>query len=425
MNKKRILFIIESYPHFKSANVRCDEKIISELQKRGEYEIHCLTYQYSNQPLEEEINGLFVHRFRKGLFWQLYTWAQFHEDTTISRVIIRFKKISLRIRQFLLIPFYPYYDPIDTFQFCYAAAKAQRKYGYDIVFAEHLGINCLCAAKTIKKKNTDVKTIAVFWDPMYGKNGAKYLPSSYTEYKSLKTQERLMRYFDRIVQMDSAKDFFERNKEKVAFLDKVSFFSIPGIIKPIVSSNSMNYPDYYDSNKINILYTGLLTNDRNPIPFLKLIEKTSTPNKFNFVFLSSGIGFDNLLRFKEKSSLSIHVFGYVGAEILASYMANADCYLNLGGEQLNMVPSKIFEYMSYGKPIISCFRTNDASLIYFAKYPNACLIDIDEKDTFQNIARIERFVANLSSKVDFDYLLETFPNNTPGVYCELIDSLCK
>ena len=30
----------------------------------------------------------------------------------------------------------------------------------------------------------------------------------------------------------------------------------------------------------------------------------------------------------------------------------ADGYLNLGGQEANMIPSQLFNYISYGKPII-------------------------------------------------------------------------
>ena len=42
---KKILFTIQWYPPKDSANVLCDDKIIQELLKTGEYEIHCLVYR--------------------------------------------------------------------------------------------------------------------------------------------------------------------------------------------------------------------------------------------------------------------------------------------------------------------------------------------------------------------------------------------
>lgn len=34
----------------------------------GHYEVHCLCYQYDNQPLEEVIDGIHVHRWNRGGF---------------------------------------------------------------------------------------------------------------------------------------------------------------------------------------------------------------------------------------------------------------------------------------------------------------------------------------------------------------------
>ena len=74
--KHKVLFIIQSYPSERSANVLCDERIMNELKEKTNYEIHCLTYQYDKQQMEDVINGFYIHRFKKSIFWDRYTWAR-------------------------------------------------------------------------------------------------------------------------------------------------------------------------------------------------------------------------------------------------------------------------------------------------------------------------------------------------------------
>lgn len=59
--KKKVLFLIQWYPSFRSANVNCDTNIMKELLKTGLYDIHCLSYKPINRPDYEYLDGFHVH----------------------------------------------------------------------------------------------------------------------------------------------------------------------------------------------------------------------------------------------------------------------------------------------------------------------------------------------------------------------------
>ena len=89
-----------------------------------------------------------------------------------------------------------------------------------------------------------------------------------------------------------------------------------------------------------------------------------------------------------------------------------------------MVPSKVFEYLSFGKPILSTYYVdNEASQKYVEKYPlGICLYQRQSVDL--NVATFERKISQVMGKhIDFIEIKRLFPGNTPDVFKELIDSV--
>ena len=86
-----------------------------------------------------------------------------------------------------------------------------------------------------------------------------------------------------------------------------------------------------------------------------------------------------------------------------------------------MVPSKIFEYMSFGKPIISTFITDgDAAQKYVTRYPEGLCVDLKNDDA-TNVESINVFLKKRHKDVSFDIVSDLFKDNTPEKYLATID----
>ena len=102
----------------------------------------------------------------------------------------------------------------------------------------------------------------------------------------------------------------------------------------------------------------------------------------------------------------------------------ADILLNIGNTIPGMVPSKIFEYMSTGKPIIStsCIQ-NDPVITYLEHYGNAHVIN--EKETIETeVSRLKEYLAgkNVQVHIQISQQSKLF-NNTPDAYVFHLESL--
>lgn len=417
---KKILFTIQWYPPKDSANVLCDDKIIQELLKTEEYEIHCLVYRTNGSEKFEIINGVRIHRFSRGLYFKYYLWAR-EKKSKIGAVINR---IVLRIKQIFTIPIYPCYEPLATRKIVREAKKLHKKEKFDVVISEHHGFDTLYAGHALKKYDPNIKFISILWDPFTGKEPAKYLPKGYAEKKLLKSEKKILSNADCIIAMESSREYHERMSKNKSYYDKYRFLDIPGIVKPKEAATGAKF---IDETKINIVYSGVLSlPERDPSYIVELLNETKFAKDINLVFFAIGNGVDKLYALKEKFSGNLVINGYVSREEISAVYHKADVLINLGGSNPYMVPSKIFEYMSYGKLILSTYYIDhESSKKYFEQYPLALCVDV-RKDMDENKTALEEFMeGNFHKTIDFDEVKKSFPNNLPESYVHLIEETIK
>lgn len=417
---KKVLFTIQWYPPRRSANVLCDDKIIKELLKTGDYEIHCLVYRLSGLPDSEIVNGIKVHRVSRGLYFRYYLWAK-ESKSKLNQVI---NKIAFRIKQIITIPFYPCYEPLATRKIVREAKRLHKEEKFDIVISEHHGFDTLYAGHKLKEYDPNIKFISILWDPFTGKEPAKYLPKGYAEKKLLKSEKKILSNADCIIAMESSREYHERMSKNKSYYDKYRFLDIPGIVKPKEASTGAKF---IDETKINIVYSGVLSlPERDPSYIVELLNETKFAKDINLVFFAIGNGVDKLQTLKEKFKGNLVINGYVSREEISAVYHKADVLINLGGSNPYMVPSKIFEYMSYGKLILSTYYIDDeSSKKYFEQYPLALCVDV-RKDMDENKTSLEAFIeSNWNKTIDFDEVKKSFPYNLPESYVEVIKEITE
>lgn len=417
---KKILFTIQWYPPRGSANVLCDDKIIQELLKTDEYEIHCLVYRIPNAPDEEEADPVKIHRFSKGILFDYFIRGRERK----SKFWEVFNRIILRFKQCITAPTYPCYEPIAARRFAQNAIKLHKKEHFDLIVSEHHGYDSLYAGHKLKEFDPNIKFISILWDPFTGKEPAKYLPKGYAEKKLLKSEGKILSNADCIIAMMSSIEYHKKMSINKAYYDKYRFLDIPGIIKP---KESLADAKLIDESKINIVYSGVLSlPERDPSYIVELLNQTKYAKNINLVFLAIGNGVDKLYGLKEKFSGNLVINGYVSREEINAIYHKSDVLLNLGGSNPYMVPSKIFEYMSYGKSILSTYHIDDeSSKKYFEKYPLALCID-ERKNKDKNKTILEEFIGSkLNERIEFEDVKKAFPLNLPESYVQVIDEVLR
>ncbi len=132
-----------------------------------------------------------------------------------------------------------------------------------------------------------------------------------------------------------------------------------------------------DSNEVIATYAGLFYSDiRRPNEMLDILSKF--PKEFTIQIF--GVGCENTL--KEKKSLftesKLEIKGRIPFQECLNELSKSNILINLGNKITNQMPSKVFEYISFGKPILNFYNTTeDPSLKYFKDYPLCYSINVN------------------------------------------------
>lgn len=404
--KRKVLFLTASYPEIrKSATVLCSRRVIDALRRYGSFELHCLTLRYEGERMEESIEGLHIHRINR---------------TLPLRLTDRFPAL-FKLQKFLSAPFYPCNFPIQLKLWERAAVKLFKKERFDFVLAEHHSYETLMTGCKLKRLFPDVVYLPILWDPVMGQIPTGKLPAWFTSKRILSQEIMLSKYSDKIISTQSMKTFFEKVGDISS--EKRLFFDIPGIQRP-EAEVSTGYLSLLKPDSINIVYSGLLViPQRSPEYIIKLLNMTDSAPKINLLFFCSGNA-DNML---EKLSVTfkgtIAVHGYIPLSELHTLYRRADYLLNISDSNAAMTPSKIFEYMSFGKPVISTYRVpGDAAKTYLEKYPDAFVCD-ETVPIAENLSAIDAFLKKEHPLISFEKVAGIYPMNTTIPFVELLSNM--
>lgn len=410
---KKILFLTRSYPNTrKSASLLCTKRVIDCFAASGKYNVHVLCLRYKGELENENVYGVKVHRFKHTL-WLRY--RQRVKDANNKRM----DRILEVVQKTLTIPTFPQTEALTTRLFYKAAKKLHKSEGFSAVVSEHHGLESLLTGCRLMR-DYGVKHIAIFWDPLKGQIATSHLPLSYTDNRISRLEKFVANNTTLQISTASMKNYHKQagdvSKDHRVYLD------IPSVLKPEPEVPTKHL-ELLRGDCINVVFSGLLSNKyRDPIPIIQLFNKCEKADKLNLVFFSMGAN-DALQEASKTFKGNIVCHNYIPLEELHSIYRHADYLLNVSHVNANMVPSKIFEYMSFGRPIISTFVTDgDAAQKYVVRYPEGLCIDLKD-DEITNVDCINKFLEIAHKVIPFDVVYDLFKDNTPERYLETIDSI--
>jgi hypothetical protein len=107
--------------------------------------------------------------------------------------------------------------------------------------------------------------------------------------------------------------------------------------------------------------------------------------------------------------------GQVSKPVATAAVASSSILLNIGEIEGKQISSKIFEYMSAGRPVVHfSYTAGDAVAKILARYPLAlCLLQAKDKLN-ENRVRLLRFVLdNACRRMEFEEVASIFPEALP------------
>lgn len=282
---------------------------------------------------------------------------------------------------------------------------------YDFIIVPHKPYEVVAAILKLKDKINKAKIYLYELDPMTNEidkiNGIGRHLFIISRFK----EQLMYSKVDHIFHMECNRDKYS-GKEYRRYSCKSSYLDFPMLtVKPSSMTSSRE-----SDNTIRLLYSGGLDRTyRNPSYALSILDALSqhdANNTYVYQFFSKGNCEDDIAEIAQRNHSFVQ-YGYVNQDILMEYYGNADFLINISNQYSDMVPSKMFAYISQCKPIIH-FTNNrrDGCIPYLNRY-NLSLI-LDENDSFEdNVQKVIIFVnENVRKTIDYNKIRKIFIKNT-------------
>ena len=413
----KILFILGAYKPRASANGLCASNVIEQLKCQGHTVTVLANCNIGCDPHEVD-NGMEVYRVKQRLSIRLKEYSSVFATRRpiTAKIAAGLAAVINKVQLLIMSPVWPVVSTGTMRRFRNAAMALQKRYDFDAVVSVYTPIETLLAGYELKKAFPQIKYIPYFLDALSGGYGPRYFTQERIIKRGLRIEKQIFPQADMIVAMKSSQEhqlkYNGAYREKFVFLDIPMLTQIDGVPElPALKQRPSKF-----------LFVGSISrNIRDP---KTLLDALACMDNKDIVceFVGTIDCMDAFSNLKQILGERLVFTGYVQHDQLTKKILGADVLLNVGNLISTMVPSKIFEYMSYLKPVISTYDIEDEpSAKYLRQYSLALLLSGQDKPE-TNAQKIADFLKDIHSKrVDYETLEAQFYLNTPKAFVEELE----
>lgn len=412
--KTRVLIIVTERL---SANGICALSIAKAMVNRGD-DVICIVNREYGDDVSFVQDGISFYTVRPRLVYAIASLLMRKKDISRARrkLLSLFSWALNKFELILSLPTWPVISRGYSKRILKCIKKAGDEKKFDLIVPVYTQIDTIIAANRYKAQyDKDVKVIPYFLDSLAAGYGPKIKSKQWVEERGLKWERKLLMDASHIVMMKSSEPFYQKNKNNIPYSDKISFLDLP-LFVPAYNKGANKKQD---DNLINILYVGTIPGHiRNPRYFLEVFSRIQV-DELRLTIIGSSTCESLIKDFVDKDKRITRIQSVPHSEAIRR-INKADILLNLGNNLTTMTPSKIFEYISTGKPIISTAPIYEEPCVpYLTKYGNACII-YEDKNIDESVAQMTEFITKAHA-VNPVELSDVFYLNQPQAFLQVID----
>ncbi len=344
--KKKLLILSYEYFPMENANTRIVKNLCERLAEWADADL--VTLRLAGTPETEDNNGVHILRVPEYSFHREKctgpVTAGIFARMCAEKILAKLTKDETRMVERL-------YE--------HGIRKAVCLSGYDAMISFSAPFPAHgCASRMAKE--TGIPWIAVCFDPFF--SNRIFGPEGREERK--KREEAVFRQAAKVlITYPTDRDYLQAG---VAFSEKIAGMEMPGII---LREPEAQNPGTESGTVCRCCFFGMLYKEiRDPRPAIRLFSEVGSSVEMRFAGVISGTEKEEYF----PEGCACRHIGQLSGEALAKEYAAADVLVNIGNAVNNQMPSKIFEYIGTGKPIINLYKSPECpSLRYLEKYPAA------------------------------------------------------
>lgn len=375
MNK--YLFLLDELPPTQSANGICAEKVMGCLAESEA--VYVVSWDEPSKSTPDPFKRASVPRKP----WDRFASAQKAKSGIFNRLFFLMARIIYRLKRMLLLPLWPAESVSTVYRFYTAAKRLICSEGITHIVAISYPGETLLAMRMLKRRfGSKVKTIMYPLDvTLEGMNHGSAAEKRLSRMFGYRVMRACARYADCVLVLENAERLYKRvfpETEQKNFKK----CGIP-LLEAINQAARLPRKDMH-TGEVHFAYGGnLLYSMRNPTAFLDLLETSNWPTHMTLYFDLYGKADAALRDFWQGRYEKLHIVehGWVSEKELNQALMDADVLVNIGNREPQLIPSKLFKYMSTGKPIAHMYTTRkDPCIPYLHRYGNSFLINPNETE---------------------------------------------
>lgn len=411
----KILVMLGSYFPKPSPNGICIKEVVNELRQRG-IDVTILATNPGSLSMVETIEGVNVYRVRARWVTRINEWCDVKKDIRCAGALRQIALVLNKLKMVVSFPTWPLVSPLYTYRYYKKAVELHMMNNYDGILSVYTPIDTLVVGAMLKKRYKNLKLILYFLDCFSGGIAPRHLTKEWLEKRGYKWEKWLFDVADIVFIMQSHKEHYSRQTYRKHFT-KITAVDIPLMRKLKYTPNRGGIN--LSNEMVNIVYAGtMLKHIKNPTYMLEALKLINKSNRYCVHIYGRGDCHDIIAQYiEEGKGIPIIEHGYIDPDMAINAMLQADILVNIGSTVDTQIPSKIFEYMAAGKPIISFYKHDtEPSIRYLQKYPHALLIKENWTKLDNNAQLIVTFIDEHKGKVaKYSEIANAFQDNTPDM----------
>ncbi len=377
---KHVVFLVGAYHPFYSAVGNCVEKVVSILKNDFYISVICIKNSFELKK-NDKYDSYDIYRIETRYQRSLNFWRNpsYKNRFNIFRNIAIFSLRVINLLKFLSRPQSTDTELIDCFS--NELEKLNKAHKIDVVVPVVFPFESVMAAINFKtKKSSNCILMPYLFDSFSGSPSLhRFNINRKIKFKNNNKLEIIMlKMADKVFSMHSLKDHFNSSFYK-PFLSKISYLEHPLLIKPSFTSKRN------DEEEISFTYTGsLIRGVRSSDGCLALFDEISKKNLIKVNFYCFGNDSDAIFQYSKKAPHIFTNFGKVEQNEFKKVISCSDFLISIGDIEGKQISSKIFDYLSSGKPIIHFAYVQDCINIELLQpYPLAHIVVLDNKHHYE------------------------------------------
>lgn len=398
----RYIFLTNQYLPRPGATGVCVHNLAKELVLRGEY-VDVICYSDNSITDESVIAGVHIHRIPIPHCFDV-------SPTIIQSILSWFRKL-------LFIRKYPLRSGIVVKRYLRVLKHLVNNSERVVVISTYTPIEADYAVLKFIKKNPTVHSVFYSTDTLSNEEGKGILPVSFRQKKGREWESILFRSFDIVFIMECHECYY-RKVFRDKFDSKIRIANFPLLVRP-----ALDFSKSPSSQTIRLVYAGsVLMRLRNPYCACSVLTELSNKLPIRVDFYGAGDAVNVVKFFEHKTDGLIKHHGMQDHDRVEKELFEADVLLSIGNNNSPMMPSKIYEYMALGKPIVHFYSWDqDPCLVPLRIYKNSFLMKSDDKSHIEDLSL---FLSN-SYTIPFEEVEALFSSSTPSFTVEMIQSAFK